>query len=283
MAAAELSAQDGALARESRRRQRDPTPIVVRNELRHQSSFRAPVLGAILALAAACGGESTAPSGSTAAAIAAHFDSLFVVAIGNGLENYDRGSILTQAETSPAFGAVPATVTVHTATGSERWRLSEYKLESDSLEPLTLAMLYRDSNAHTALLLPFFGTSEISSAILIVDDSIYSGATGGSASTTLQSHGSACVIAAGLSNQEVTSLAQNGVTCNFATFQTTLSFTFPSNPNVDPALASLSASAAVTGEDFVEAAPSSLRAPRLPQVLLRLLREHARATHDRTR
>lgn len=191
------------------------------------------------------------PGERTAAAVAAHFDSLYAARIGDvGFDN--RAATLSWAEIGPAYGVVPTEVTVQTASGTEQWRLSQFDLVDAGGSADHIAVLYRDADAHTAV---FFGSSVSGDSIvagLFIDDTIYPEQVGGSASTSLLSHGGKCAVSPGLANPQVTSLVNANNSCTFAKFETSFSVTFPSAALVDPALGSLSGSAVVRGEQFVQ-------------------------------
>ena len=87
---------------------------------------------------------------------------------------------------------------------------------------------------------------------LFIDDTIYPEQVGGPASTSLLSHSGTCAVSPGLANPSVTSLVNANNSCTFAKFETSFSVTFPSAALVDPSLGSLSGSAVVRGEQFVQ-------------------------------
>jgi hypothetical protein len=212
------------------------------------------MLCSILTLSSGCGGDATGPGVRTAAAIAAHFDSLYAARISDvGYDN--RAIMLALAEIGPAYGAVPTEVTVQTASGSEQWHLSQFDLVDAGGYADHIAVLYRDADAHTVV---FFESSVSGDSILadlLIDDTIYPEQVGGSASTSLLSHTGKCAESPGLANPQVASLVDANTSCRFAKFETSFSVTFPSAALVDPALGSLSGSAVVRGEQFVHVVP----------------------------
>jgi hypothetical protein len=231
-------------------------PSSPRCELRHRALIRLAMLCSVLTLSAGCGSDATRPGIRTAAAVAAHFDSLYAARIRDvGFDN--RAAMLFWAEIGPAYGELPTEVTVQTATGSEQWRLSQFDFVDVNAGGSTdhIAVLYRDADAHTVV---FFESSVSGDSIvagLFIDDSIYPEQVGGSTSTSLLSHAGKCAVSPGLANSQVTSLVDANDSCTFAKFETSFSVAFPSAALVDPALGSLSGSAVVRGEQFVHMVP----------------------------
>ena len=219
----------------------------------HRAPIQLAILCGILILSDGCGGDATRPGERTAAAVAAHFDSLYAARVAD--VGYDDWAVtLAWAEIGPAFGVAPTEITVQTATGAEQWHLSQFDLvEAGSADHI--ALLYRDADAHTAV----FFTSSVSGdsiiATLFIDDTLYPEQGDGSASTSLLSHSGKCALLPGLVNPQLTPLVGANNTCTFAKFETSFSLTFPSAALVDPALGSLSGSAVVRGEQFVHIVP----------------------------
>lgn len=224
--------------------------------MRHRASIQLAMLSIILTVSSGCGGDPTRPDVRTAAAVAAHFDSLYAARIGDvGFDS--RAATLSWAEIGPAYGVVPTEVTVQTASGSEQWRLSQFDfVDVDAGGSADhIAVLYRDADAHTAVLFESSVSGDSIVAGLFIDDTIYPEQVGGSASTSLLSHAGKCAVLPGLANPQVTSLVDANNSCRFAKFETSFSVSFPSAALVDPALGSLSGSAVVGGEQFVHMVP----------------------------
>jgi len=214
------------------------------------------MLCSVLTLSGGCGGEPTRPGVRTAAAVAAHFDSLYAARISDvGFDS--RAATLAWAEIGPAFGVVPTEVTVQTASGSEQWRLSQFDLVDADVGGSAdhIAVLYRDADAHTAVFFASSVSGDSFLATLFIDDSIYPEQEGGSASTSLLSHTGTCALSPGLANPQLTSFVDANTSCRFAKFEPSFSLSFPSAALVDPALGSLSGSAIVGGEQFVHMVP----------------------------
>ena len=219
--------------------------------MRHRAPIQLAVLCSILALSAGCGGDATGPGVRTAAAVAAHFDSLYAARIAAvGFDN--RAVILAWAEIGPAYGVLPTEVTIQTATGSEQWRFSQFDFVEPGGSADHIAVLYRDADAHTAVFFESSVSGDTILAALFIDDSLYAEQDGGSAATSLLFHGGTCAVSPGLSNTQVTSLVNADNICTFAKFETNFSVAFPSAVLIDPALGSLSGSAVVRGEQFVQ-------------------------------
>jgi hypothetical protein len=186
----------------------------------------------------------------TAAAIAAHFDSLYAARIRDvGYDN--RAVMLAYAEIGPAYGELPTEVTIQTATGPEQWRLSQFDFVEPGGSADHIAVLYRDADAHTAVFFESSVSGDSILAALFIDDTLYPEQDGGSAATSLLSQGGKCAVSPGLANPQVTSLVDANNICTFANFETSFSVGFPSATLVDPALGSLSGSSVVRGEQFV--------------------------------
>jgi hypothetical protein len=215
---------------------------------------------AAVVLTAACSDSSGPSAADQATAIAARFDSIYVdaTAQSNGGANAftARAGIASLLEVPPAFGAIPSTITVTTASGSESWKGFEFvDLTPSSTDSSFVLLAYREAAAHTVLAVIIDRTGVVDSAtiaILITGDTLFVQPNGGSGATTLFSVGAACrTPPSSLTNPEFDSPLASS--CSLATFHTTLSLQFPSSPSIDATLTSLSfTSATVSGIRVVD-------------------------------
>jgi hypothetical protein len=202
--------------------------------------FRAAASLLVIISVAACGSDSTGPSQSPSS-VAAHFDSLAIDAAGrsNGENAYGiRATLLTLFEVPPALGASPSTISVTTASGVEHWKAFELV---DLLSPTDsgfFLLAYRESAAHTALLILYNGDGTISDGTLITNDTLAADITGGSGSTTLTSTSSTCgELSSSLVNPQLDSFVF--ASCTLAKFRTSLTLSSLTDSHIDPALASI--------------------------------------------
>ena len=226
-----------------------------------RSPARLKIVVSLLAIsvAAACS-DSTGPKEPTAAQVAAHFDSIAIDAQTQSQthESYGgRNLLATLIELPAALGATPASVSVTTASGAERWKAYELLLlpPSGSSNDSTFFLLaFRDADAHTALLVTFDGAGTGNEGGIITGDTISVNPSAASATTTLTSLSSACTTpSTSLLNPQLASLSIG--TCNIAHFTTTLHLTLPTTTGMDAALTSVSFSnASVNGVRVVDAA-----------------------------
>lgn len=198
-----------------------------------------------ISVAAACGSDSTGPRALTAAQVAAHFDSIAIHATAQADTNpiYDNRSFLsTLIELPAALGAVPATVSVTTANGVERWQayeLLELNVPGAGNDSAFILLAFRDGDAHTALVADFDSAGAIQDAGLVTGDTIFVNPTDGSGTTSLTSTGTTCTTpSASLLNPALGTLAVSA--CTLATFHTSVSLTLPATGGMDAALANVS-------------------------------------------
>jgi hypothetical protein len=200
---------------------------------------------AAIALTAACSDSSGPSPAEQASEIAARFDSIYVDAVArsdsdtNGFEI--RELVASLLEIPPALGATPSTLSVTTASGSEQWKAYEFvelTAPNTTLDSAFVLLAFREANAHTVLVVFFDSTGAPQTAGLITNDTLSAQPTSGSGTTTLFSVGDACgTPASTLVNPEFdTSLSSS---CALATFRTSMTLQFPTSPNIDAALASL--------------------------------------------
>ncbi|HLB10781.1 MAG TPA: hypothetical protein VK617_14680 [Gemmatimonadaceae bacterium] len=212
---------------------------------------------ATVVLTAACSDSSGPSAADQATAIAARFDSIYVdaTAQSNGGANayVSRAGIASLLEVPPAFGAIPSTITVTTASGSESWKGFEFvDLTPSGTDSNFVLLAYREEAAHTVLAVIFDSTGAPYLAGLITGDTLSASPDSGSAATTLVSVGAACrTPPSSLTNPEFdTPFASS---CSLATFRTSLTLQFPSSPGIEAALASLTfAPTAVNGIRVVD-------------------------------
>jgi hypothetical protein len=209
-------------------------------------------LSARLSLAATCCtvfftsacSDSTGPSDAQLAAqLAMHFDSLYVSATDAGTAaDSNRSLPLTYLELAAAFGANASSVTVTTANGTEHWKgfeLEDVETSGSGLD-VFLLVAYRESAAHTMLFASFNADGSFQSGGMFANDTLAFADSVGTGSTSRTSVGDSCVTpSASLANPLVAQVA-SGYSCSKATFNTSLSYSMPSVPSVDPALRSIS-------------------------------------------
>ena len=199
----------------------------------------------VTSIAAACGSDSTGPS-QTPGSVARHFDSLYVEAndLSDSIDAFSaRAFLLTLLEVPPALGASPSTITVTTASGVEHWRAFEVGELFTPTDSGFALLAYRESAAHTVLLIEYNGDGSISDGALITNDTLATDITGGSGSTTLTSTSSTCgTPSSSLTNPQVGDI--DFASCTLAKFVTSLTLSTQTDSHVDPALASIEFDAA---------------------------------------
>ena len=194
----------------------------------------------VIAIAAACGSDSTGPS-QTPGSVARHFDSLYVEAndLSDSIDAFGaRAFLLTLLELPPALGASPSTINVTTATGVEHWKAFEVGELFNPTDSGFALLAYRESDAHTVLLIEYNGDGSISDGAMITNDTLATDITGGSGSTTLSSTSSTCGSPpSSLTNPQVGAIDFSS--CTLAKFVTSLTLSTQTSSNIDPALASV--------------------------------------------
>ena len=222
--------------------------------LRVAASFLAIVM------AAACGSDSTGPSQSPSS-VAKHFDSLYVEAadLSDSIAAYNnRTFLMTLLEVPPALGASPSTISVTTASGVEHWKAFEFVEVSTSGADSGFALLtYRESAAHTVILIEYNGDGTISDGGLITNDTLAATITDGDGSTSLTSTSTTCgTPSASLVNPQLATLGIS--TCKLAKFLTSLTLSTQTSADIDPPLASITiTSATVNGVRIVDQAEAA--------------------------
>ena len=201
----------------------------------------------ILAVTAACGGDSTGPGGGgTTPNLATHFDSLYVAAKAQSASDTMfkfRSVALSDLELPAAFGATATSITVTTASGTETWKglvfeevLTSGGAPSDSGR---FVLAYRDRDAHTLFVTTLRRDGTSVGASLVTNDTVVVHANSNAGSVTLTSVGSACPAPpSGLTNPVIATAGQ--ATCTAATFSATLTLGFPATAGVDAALTQIS-------------------------------------------
>jgi hypothetical protein len=201
----------------------------------------------ILAVAAACGSDSTGPvDGSTPPSLAIHFDTLYTQAKAQSTTDtmYKlRAVALSDLELSAAFGATPTDLTVTTASGTETWKGFVYEeVRANGGTPTDsgrFVLAYRDADAHTLVVTAFAANGSSTGASLVTNDTIVVHANANAGSATLVSTGAACPAAPSELANPVIATA-NQATCLSATFSATLTVGFPATAGVDAALTHIS-------------------------------------------
>ena len=198
----------------------------------------------VLAAAAACS-DSTGPTPLTAAQVAAHFDTISVAATAKADTNgsYGTRAFLTSLiELPAALGATPATVSVTTANGSESWQayeLLDATAPGSTPDSAYILLLFRDADAHTAVIADYDSTGTLQDAGLVTGDTILVNPNDGSGSTSLASTSSACTsISNSLTNPMLSTFSVSS--CNLARFQTSLELALPTTTGLDAVLTSIS-------------------------------------------
>ena len=191
-------------------------------------------------VAAACGSDSTGPS-QTPGSVAQHFDSLYVEAndLSDSVDAFGaRAFLLTLLELPPALGASPSTINVTTASGVEHWRAFEVGEVFSPTDSGFALLAYRESAAHTVLLIEYNGDGTINDGALITNDTLATDITGGSGSTTLSSVSTTCgTPSSSLTNPQVAAIDFSS--CTLAKFVTSLTLSTQTSSHIDPALASI--------------------------------------------
>lgn len=198
---------------------------------------------ATVLLTAACSDSSGPSVADQATAIAARFDSIYVDAKAlsdSGASAFGvRALIASLLEVPPAFGALPSTISVTTASGNESWKGFEFvDLNSAASDSQFVLLAYREAAAHSVLFVFFDSTGAPTDGALITGDTVTALPTSGSAATTLLSVGAACrTPPSSLTNPVFAS--PFAASCSLATFRTSLTLQFSSAPGIDAALLSL--------------------------------------------
>jgi len=159
---------------------------------------------------------------------------------------------------------------VTTSSGVERWQayeILERTAPGSAVDSAYILLMFRDSDAHTALIAEFDSAGALQEKGLITGDTILVTPSSASGSTSLASVGAACgTPSASLVNPQLAAITMSA--CNLATFHASLSLTSPSGTGVDPALTSLSYSnASVSGVRIVDQASGGASTQRLMALL----------------
>ena len=145
-------------------------------------------------------------------------------------------------EIPAALGALPSTVTVTTASGTEHWKGYEFVELSRPGAPLDsefVFLAYREAAAHTVIAVFFDSTGAGHAGGVITNDTLSVSPNTANGTTHLVSLGATCgTPSASLVNPDFHTAFFSS--CSLATFQTTLAMSFPTTTGVDPALTSLS-------------------------------------------
>jgi hypothetical protein len=199
----------------------------------------ATLLGTLTVVAVACS-DATGP-GENAQRVARHLDSLWAEASSQAAHSHGyavRAGALTALETPVAYGADPVDISVRTAAGTEQWKgVIVTSVSGASAQPVSLLM-YRESDAHTILLVAIRPDGD-ASATMITNDSVLVLATAGSGTAATRSLDRDCTSAPGLTNPGVGLPNPARFTCRVGRFASQLSLIFPSAAGMDPALRSV--------------------------------------------
>ena len=221
--------------------------------MRHPARISFVATLAALALTAACSDSSGPSVADQATQVAVRFDSIYVDATArsnSGANAYaSRALLASLLEIPAAFGTVPSTISVTTAGGMESWRGYEFlNLSSAGAADSTFVLLaFRESNAHTALVIFFDASGVPQVGGMITGDTLSVLPDSANAATSLHAVGAACrAVPASLTNPEFN--APLASTCALATFTTSLSLHFAATSGLESALTNLSfASATING------------------------------------
>lgn len=223
------------------------------------------VMMAIVGTAGIVAGTGCGTGGPTAPAsqkLSTHFDGLYVEAMLAATHADSlRSAVLSYLELASAEGAAPVPVTVTTASGTQTWQALSYTFAdtsgSASASTVAATIVYSDSNvtnAVVAVVTTGFGAGV--SAELLAADTIYVAQTTATALATVTNAG-ACLFPSqgGYADQIFTTVASM-YHCNLATFQSSLTASFPSTPGVDPGLTQMSfATLTSNGVRLTDASP----------------------------
>lgn len=216
-----------------------------------------------IAFVAACS-DSTGLNQPTAAQVAAHFDSIAIQAQTQSQTNSaysTRGFVASLIELAAATGATPTALTVTTASGTEQWKAYELLDHTgpgaDVTDSSYILLMYRDADAHTAVLAEISSTGELPLVGLFTGDTILVSPTSSSGSSTLSSVGATCTaVSSSLLNPLLGTILFSS--CNLARFQSSLSITLPATTGLDASLASIDFSTvAINGVRIVDQAQGS--------------------------
>lgn len=202
---------------------------------------RGSLLGAVAlaVLVAACSSDSTAPKSSD---LATYYDSLFEHLDPPGQLNplLDlRANMLSNIELAIAFGAIPRAVSVTTAAGTEHWHGVEFVLNPNGsqFEFDHILIVYRDTEAHTALMVHFGSDGSPTLAILEVADTMVSVPYTLLGSSVANSQRDGCATPPTLANPAIGSYLLGS--CATATFTASISYHPDAIPGLDPALTTI--------------------------------------------
>jgi hypothetical protein len=242
----------------------------------HVSSGRF-LLGAcaLAVLVTACGSDSTGPKSSN---LALHYDSLYEHLDPPGQLNplLDlRANILSNIELATAFGAIPSEVSVTTASGLEHWHGVEFVVNPNGsqFDFDHILIVYRETDAHDALMVHFASDGSAILAILEVADTLVAVPYTLLGSSDVKSQRDGCATPPTLANPVIGPYSLGN--CATATFTSSISEHPEARPGLDPALTTIEFGPTVfAGEVFTSGFGDSPRRIAAPQ--RRALRTAAR-------
>ena len=231
-------------------------------------AFRRILAGACtgIAMTAACSGSSPSepapPPQQTAAELAAHFDSLYAAVQLLGPAYASRWAYLYYLEVPAAWGALPATVDVTTATGDEQWKGYVYEerqiIGGETTEGDFRLVVYRDDDVHTMIQALYGTTGALYEATLLTSDTLVVYPLTADGTTSHRFIAGSCTRPTRLMNAPV--VPDFLQSCVPATFRTSLTMTLPNNGSIPLALTSLTfANATLSGEYFADTVVTSGR------------------------
>jgi hypothetical protein len=150
-----------------------------------------------------------------------------------------RGTILSNIELATAFGAIPRAVSVRTASGIEHWHGVEFVVNPNGtqFEFDHILIVYRETDAHTALMVHFGSDGSAILAILEVADTMVSVPYTLLGSSGEKSQRDGCATPPTLANPAIGPYLV--ASCATATFTTSISAHPDAIPGLDPALTTI--------------------------------------------
>jgi hypothetical protein len=160
---------------------------------------------------------------------------------------WQRCQLLSILVAAPASGAEPSSIRVTTAAGTSTWQsLAIYEYDTSNtgmpLSTINAIIAYSDANVTNAVVL--LVTSGGNASYIIANDTITENGVWMSGAASRSSLGGQCRDVSGLSNPLGDTLTgyppieYGGSLCHLATFQVSVSTTFPATPGLDPSLES---------------------------------------------
>jgi len=192
----------------------------------------------LLALLAACGGNSTGPTPPPPILSAQHFDSVYgsFLAGGTASDSETATLVATLIELGPAYGGQEASFLVTTAGGAQQtWYGYTYEVADDAGDSAFYTAAFSDSLLTNVMLIAqqFGAQATPAAALLLQDDFATTFQDSSITAYALQSAvGESCGLQAGLRAEDVLSAFFPGALCNYATLGVGARITFQSGDNL---------------------------------------------------